>query len=238
LIKSHHSSSGKIIKISGHNYSHNYQVRLLVNANGDSYVELFDNCNGATTSTSQTVHCNLIPIQVGEITKYTAFTDGTTAPSGFSVKQTMTVTNEDIQADVRGNLIGNASTASYANNADTVDGKHASDFSTSTHKHTVSHTPAGSVSQPTFTGSAVMTSTGANSQKTMYSITSVGSAPSLTASVSKKCLTLTFSAGSVPTRESATVSLGTHTHSVTAAGTVSKPTFSGTAATLTTSTPV
>ncbi len=237
LIKAHHSSNGKIIKISGSNYSQNHQVRLLVDSSGNSYFELYDNCNGIATTTEQTVHCNLIPIFTGAVTTYTSFTSGASIPSGYSEKQVMTITNNDIQANVTGNLTGNASTASYANNADTVDGKHASDFSTSTHTHSVTHTPAGTVSAPTFTGEAVMTSTGGNSKKTMYSITSVGSAPSLTASVSNKCLTLTFSAGSVPTRESASVALSDHTHSVTAKGSISQPTFTGTSATLTTSAP-
>ena len=70
-------------------------------------------------------------------------------------------------------------------------------------------------------------------------------APSLTASIANKCMTfswsagshsfsagtyptLTFSAGSLPTRSSAISMPNTnHTHSVTAAGTVSQPTFTG-----------
>jgi hypothetical protein len=47
--------------------------------------------------------------------------------------------------------------------------------------------------------------------------------------------TLTFSAGSLPTYSAVNVPSTKHTHTVTAAGTVSKPTFTGTAATLTTS---
>lgn len=105
---------------------------------------------------------------------------------------------------------------------------------TVSHTHTVSHTPAGTVSKPTFTGSAV--TSGVPSGKTsIYSITGVGSAPSLSASVANKCLTLTFSAGSVPTRTNVSVASAEHTHSVTASGSVSQPTFTGTAATLTTS---
>lgn len=108
--------------------------------------------------------------------------------------------------------------------------------SSSSHTHTVSHTPAGTVSQPTFTGSSA--TSGAPSKTTsVYSITGVGSVPSLTASVTNKCLTLTFSAGSVPTRSSVTVASSDHTHSVTAKGSVSQPTFTGTAATLTSSFP-
>lgn len=106
--------------------------------------------------------------------------------------------------------------------------------SSSTHKHTVSHTPVGSV-KSTFTGSAV-TSGASSGTTSVYSITGVGSVPSLTASVTNKCLTFSFSAGSVPTRSSVTLPSTGHTHSVTAAGSVSSA-FTGTAATLTSSAP-
>ena len=98
--------------------------------------------------------------------------------------------------------------------------------------HTHKYTPAGTVSQPTFTGSAV-TSGASSGTTSVYSITGVGSVPSLSASVENQCLTITFSAGSVPTRSSVTLPSTSHTHSVTAAGTVSQPTFSGTEASTT-----
>lgn len=102
------------------------------------------------------------------------------------------------------------------------------------HTHTVdssgSYTPAGGVSQPTFSGTAV-TSGGASATTSIYQITGVGSVPSLSAAIANNCMTFTWSAGSVPTRSSVVVAQA-HTHSVTAAGTVSKPTFSGTAATI------
>ena len=98
--------------------------------------------------------------------------------------------------------------------------------------HTHKYTPAGTVSQPTFTGSAV-TSGASSGTTSVYSITGVGSVPSLTASVANRCLTLTFSAGSVPTRSSVTLPSTSHTHSVTAAGTVSQPAFTGTEASTT-----
>lgn len=102
------------------------------------------------------------------------------------------------------------------------------------HTHTVSHTPAGTVSKPTFTGTAA-TSGAPSKTGTVYSITDVGSVPTLSASVANRCLTLSFNAGAVPTRSAVTVASSDHTHSVTATGTVSQPTFTGTAATLTTS---
>ena len=101
------------------------------------------------------------------------------------------------------------------------------------HTHSVSHTPAGTVSKPSFTGSAV-TSGEASATTTVYSITAVGTLPTLSASVTNKCLNLTFGAGTLPTKGTGvSVPTGSHTHSVTAAGSVSQPTFTGTAATIT-----
>lgn len=115
--------------------------------------------------------------------------------------------------------------------------------------HTHEYTPAGTVSTPSFTGSAV------NSGKpdttnvtTIYSITGVGSlpshtytAPSFSGTVANQCLTLSFSAGShsfsagsLPSRSSAiSMPNANHTHSVTASGSVSQPTFTGTEASTT-----
>lgn len=105
-------------------------------------------------------------------------------------------------------------------------------------------TPAGTVSQPTFSGTAKYIK--ANTT-TVNSITDVGSLPSctlpsFTTSVSGENLTLgwsagSFSAGSLPTKGSnTTVATGVVTTSsatgaidITPAGTVSQPTFSGTA---------
>lgn len=106
--------------------------------------------------------------------------------------------------------------------------------SSTSHTHTVTstgnYTPAGSNSAPAFTGKAV-TSGGASATTSIYQITGVGSAPSLSAAIANNCMTFTWSAGSVPTRASVVVAQA-HTHSVTASGTVAAPTFTGTAATL------
>ena len=95
----------------------------------------------------------------------------------------------------------------------------------------------------TFTGSEVTSkaaSTTSGHTASIYSITGVGTlpshtytAPSLSGSVSNRCLTLTwsagshsFSAGTLPTRSSSayTVSTSSHTHGVTAAGSLGTPT--------------
>lgn len=102
LVKTHHSSNGTLIKLGGHKYSMGYKVRLLANSSGHSYIELYDNCQSATSSTTQSVYCRLIPIYAGAVTKYTSFTDGTTVPTDFTVVKTLTLNNADIQADVSG----------------------------------------------------------------------------------------------------------------------------------------
>ena len=102
--------------------------------------------------------------------------------------------------------------------------------------HTHKYTPSGIVSKPTFTGSAVTSGapSGTTPTTTVYSITDVGTLPSLTASVTNRCLSFTFGAGTLPTKgNGVSVATGGHTHSVTAAGTVSQPTFAGTEGTTT-----
>lgn len=103
------------------------------------------------------------------------------------------------------------------NNVGGLDAKSAK-----THKHTVSHTPAGTVSTPTITVTPNTT--------TVNSITAVGTLPSLSTSVTNRCLTLTWNAGTLPTK-GANTTVATGIKSATA----TQPTFTGTAATLTTS---
>ena len=105
------------------------------------------------------------------------------------------------------------------------------------HKHKV--TVTGTVSQPEFTGTPTTSGVPSNSITTVSSITSRGTlpshsytAPSLTSSISNKCMTLTFNAGnhtftngSLLTYTDISVPNANHTHSFTAAGTVSQPTF-------------
>lgn len=100
----------------------------------------------------------------------------------------------------------------------------------STHTHT--YTPSGEVSQPVFTGSEVNSNI-PSATSSVYSITDVGTTPVLSTSVTNKCLTLSFNAGTTPTRSSVTIPSAQHTHSVVANGTVSKPTFTGTEGTTT-----
>lgn len=87
-VNTSHSSKGTITCLSNTKYS-DIKARIVVNANGDSYFEIYDVAYGATASTTQSVLCRIIGISTGAITKYTAFTDGTTVPSGFSVADTL-----------------------------------------------------------------------------------------------------------------------------------------------------
>lgn len=129
-------------------------------------------------------------------------------------------------------------------------------------------TPAGTVSQPTFTGTS-LTSTGnftpagsvsaptiskssAGSTTTVNSITAVGSLPEWSGTVSNEILTISWSAGTLPTKGSnTTVKTGDASYTAstptftgtqgavsvtgTPAGTVSQPTFTGTQGTVTVS---
>ena len=105
--------------------------------------------------------------------------------------------------------IGNTTAGGTVGNT-TAGGSVSSSFSGTAAKH--SHS---------FSGTAGTTGDGSGSTASIYSITGVGSVPSLTGSVTNQCLTLTFTAGSTPTRSSAySVSLSGHTHSFTPSGTV------------------
>lgn len=117
--------------------------------------------------------------------------------------------------------------------------------SVATASHTHAYTPAGTISKPTFTGSEGTTEV-AEGSTDIWSITGVGTLPSasitdggLDGEVANKCLSisqlassLTFNAGSLPSRTKVTVASSTHAHDFTPSGAVSAPTFTGTAATI------
>lgn len=97
----HPAGKGSIVKLSGNKYSTEYQIRVLNDTYGNCYVELYDAINNATSSTTMSVNCRIIPIYSGALTKYTSFTSGATLPTNFSVVQTMTVIKE---ADIQGTI--------------------------------------------------------------------------------------------------------------------------------------
>lgn len=145
--------------------------------------------------------------------------------TGTAASHNHTFTGSEATISISHTPAGSVSSTFTGSSATTGSPSTTATVASSTHTH--KYTPAGTVSTPTFTGSAVTTGSPSGTTS-VYSITSVGTAPSLAASVSNRCLTLTFSAGSVPTRSSVTLPSTTHTHSVTAAGSVSQPTFTGT----------
>ena len=117
-------------------------------------------------------------------------------------------------------LKGHTHTVVYAKSAD----KTGSTTQGGTNAET-SITPAGTISQPAFTG-APHTHTFTPTTTKVYSVSDVGTM--FAASVSGEVLILT--PGTVPTRSEVTVATGGNNSSVAATGTVSKPTFTGTAA--------
>lgn len=151
-------------------------------------------------------------------------------PSGTVSKPSFTGTEATISTKYT--PVGTVSKPTFTGSAVTSGApSDASTVASSTHTH--KYTPVGTVSKPTFSGSAVTSGAPSNSTTSVNSVTNVGSAPSLTASVTNRCLTLSFSAGSVPTVSAVTLPNTSHTHSVTAAGSVSQPTFTGTEGTTT-----
>ena len=99
-IKAHHSSSALISKISGSKYGSSIQIRVLVNTNGDCYVDLYDAANSATNSTTQSVNCTLLQISCGALTKYTSFTDGSSIPSGYSNAASLITNSNSLQGNL------------------------------------------------------------------------------------------------------------------------------------------
>ena len=83
LINVSHSSYGQIIELGSNNYS-KFKVRLVVNSNGYYYIEIYDTASSIASGTTQTWHCSLLTFQPATVTTYTAFTDGTTVPSGYT----------------------------------------------------------------------------------------------------------------------------------------------------------
>lgn len=88
LINTSHSSYGQITELGANNYS-KFKVRLVVNSNGDYYVEIYDTASSIASGKTQTWHCSFLSFQPATITAYTTFTDGTTIPSGYTAKGEM-----------------------------------------------------------------------------------------------------------------------------------------------------
>lgn len=165
--------------------------------------------------------------------------------SGTVSQPTFTGTEATLEVDFT--PAGTVSTPSFTGSAATS-GAPSGTATVASSTHTHEYTPAGTVSTPSFTGSAVNSGKpDTTNVSTIYSITSVGTspshsytAPSFSGSVTNQCLALSFSAGShsfnagtLPSRSSVSMPNTNHTHSVTASGSVSQPTFTGTKASTT-----
>lgn len=98
-INVNHSQKSTIVKIATAKYSM-IQIRVTSDPNGNCYVEIYDNANGATNTTTQIVTCRLIGIRVGTVTTYTAFTNGATLASGYVVSSSITINSNSIQGNL------------------------------------------------------------------------------------------------------------------------------------------
>ena len=180
---------------------------------------------------------------IGETT--TALTDGATT-------KPITINGESV-TQVQGNLVIYNSSEFLWDGAKWIAMGDLSTLGSLAYKNSAStsYTPAGSVSQPTFTGSSssvtitssdsssgnytpkgsvsapTISVSSAGSTTTVNSITAVGTLPTLSTSVSNEVLTLSFSQGTLPTKGAdTTVKTGDATYSASA------PTFTGTKAQL------
>lgn len=115
-------------------------------------------------------------------------------------------------------------------------GSHKHTFTGSATTSTGNFTPAGTIGVATsaatgrteYQPAGTVTPNVQLSTDTVYSITGVGSSPSLTPSLSGETLTLTFSAGTLPSRASKTVATGISSQSASFSGTKAYLSFTGT----------
>lgn len=121
VIKVHHPQHAIISKISGSTYSTGIQVRVVSDSSGNCYVEMYENVNGATNTTTQTVYCSLIDIACGEITTYTSFTNGSSIPTGFTSNATITTNSNSLQGNLTwGEITGKPSTYTPSSHTHTI----------------------------------------------------------------------------------------------------------------------
>lgn len=108
VITVHHNRMGTLVKLAGSNYYQtSYKLRVIVDSNGNCYVDINDVSDGATSSKTQEIRCTFIPILAGSLVSYTSFTTGESLPSEFASAAELSVEAGDLQ----GNLSGNATSA-------------------------------------------------------------------------------------------------------------------------------
>lgn len=114
LVTAMGSGYGSIVKVCGNNYGAlKYSVRITLTTAGDGYFEIYDDMGGATSDTTQTIRCSLIPIATRDISTSIAGADGTTIPDGYRVAKEILVTKTDFQSDVTDALQSNIDTIKY-----------------------------------------------------------------------------------------------------------------------------
>ena len=110
LVNFSHSNQCNIVQLHNTSYS-NMQVRCITKDH-QGYVEVYDNANNATNSTTQALNVTFTPLSNVSITKYTAFTNGSTVPSGYATKALTTVSGSHYS--------GNAATTTKLQTARTL----------------------------------------------------------------------------------------------------------------------
>lgn len=112
-IKTYLNRKATITKLSSTSVS-SFALRLMVDATGNCYVELYDNANKATASTIQSVECSIISLNSGEVEEYTDFTDGTATAANYSVGASIINDANGLQGNLDWKYIVNAPTVDSA----------------------------------------------------------------------------------------------------------------------------
>lgn len=102
IISAYHNKYGRITKINGSDYSdQGIQIRVLSDSNGNSYIDIYDDLNSISNSTTQLVKCSFIGISTGSMNSayyYTVFTDDTTIPTNFAIGHHLYTKGRTIEA--------------------------------------------------------------------------------------------------------------------------------------------
>ncbi len=89
LVTTSHSCYGQIVPLSSNNYTP-IRSRILVDTSGNFYIELYDTAQSIKAGTTQTWYCTFVPLSDMVVTTYTAFTNGSTVPSGYTAQNDFT----------------------------------------------------------------------------------------------------------------------------------------------------
>jgi len=92
LVTTTHAASdyANCMQLSGNNYTP-FKIRLVVAQASNYYFEIYDDANSIASGTEQSWECCFIALcSDNNVTTYTAFTDGSTIPSGYTVMNEFT----------------------------------------------------------------------------------------------------------------------------------------------------